>query len=170
MPLISFPRVLISTKMPHWLFSSLLNQSEGALSRCGRTETHLHTVYKNTISTKNYMKISSHSNQKRVSSKLFVVDKDINKILTHFWSSHYRNQYGGFGRERLKIPQDPTEFLEIYPKELISILKRSLPALVAHFTIAKLWSHPLWPLTKEMDKMWSTCTVEENEVISFARK
>lgn len=34
-------------------------------------------------------------------------------------------------RERLKILQDPTELLEIYPKEFISTLKRSLPALTA---------------------------------------
>lgn len=101
------------------------------------TETYLHSV-QSYLNKKLHEGSISLQSKKGIIKTLFVVDKDISKVLVHLWSSHYGNQYGGLERERLKIPQDPTELLEIYPKEFISILKRSLPALKAHFTIAKL--------------------------------
>lgn len=41
----------------------------------------------------------SLQSEKGIIKTLFVVVKDINKVLVHFWSSHYGNQYGGFERE-----------------------------------------------------------------------
>lgn len=58
-----------------------------------------HNVQKYYLSKKLHEDSISRQSEKGIIKTLFVVDKDINKVLVHFWSSHYGNQYEGFERE-----------------------------------------------------------------------
>lgn len=60
----------------------------------------------------------SLQSEKGIIKTLFVVDKDITKSLCTSGPVTMETNMEVL-RERLKIPQDPTEFLEIYPKEFI---------------------------------------------------
>lgn len=66
------------------------------------TETYHHSVqsYLNKKLNKKHEGSISLQSKKGIIKTLFVVDKDISKVLVHLWSGHYGNQYGGFERER----------------------------------------------------------------------